>query len=136
MHAVYDVISGDAGQKRDWDRMRSLFHPEARLVPMVKRNNGIQPVFLKVEDYITRGGPNLERDGFHEREIAHQIQQFGDMAQVFSSYESRHGKDDPEPFLRGVNSFQLCRQGGRWWVLQILWEQETDAGPIPAEYLK
>ncbi|MFB3112623.1 MAG: hypothetical protein ACE10G_11370, partial [Gemmatimonadales bacterium] len=25
--AVYDVISGAAGQERDWDRMRSLFIP-------------------------------------------------------------------------------------------------------------
>ena len=27
--AVYDVISGPAGE-RDWDRLRSLFHSEAR----------------------------------------------------------------------------------------------------------
>jgi hypothetical protein len=25
--AAYDVISGPAGQKRDWDRERSLFYP-------------------------------------------------------------------------------------------------------------
>ena len=29
MKAVYDVISGDAGQKRDWDRFRSLFYKDA-----------------------------------------------------------------------------------------------------------
>ncbi len=33
LHAVYDVISGDAGEPRDWDRMRSLFVPGARLIP-------------------------------------------------------------------------------------------------------
>src|ERR1051325_8170084 len=31
--ALYDVISGPAGQKRDWERMRSLFVPGARLMP-------------------------------------------------------------------------------------------------------
>lgn len=30
--AAYDFISGPAGQKRDWHRMRSLFHPGARLI--------------------------------------------------------------------------------------------------------
>ncbi len=27
LKALYDVISGPAGQKRDWDRFRSLFLP-------------------------------------------------------------------------------------------------------------
>ena len=44
------------------------------------------------------------------------FEQFGDIAQVWSSYESRHKQDDAQPFLRGINSFQLCRQNGRWWV--------------------
>lgn len=30
--AVYDVISGPVGEARDWDRFRSLFIPEARLI--------------------------------------------------------------------------------------------------------
>ena len=36
MKAVYDVISGDAGKLRDWDRFRSLFHKDARLIPSGK----------------------------------------------------------------------------------------------------
>src|SRR4051812_9929672 len=31
--ALYDAISGPAGQKRNWDRFRSLFVPGARLIP-------------------------------------------------------------------------------------------------------
>src|SRR5438552_3869598 len=31
--ALYDVISGPAGQKRNWDRFKSLFAPGARLIP-------------------------------------------------------------------------------------------------------
>jgi len=33
IEAVYDVISGPAGADRDWDRMRSLFLSDARLIP-------------------------------------------------------------------------------------------------------
>jgi hypothetical protein len=34
MTAVYDVISGDAGEARDWDRFHSLFVPGATLSPV------------------------------------------------------------------------------------------------------
>jgi hypothetical protein len=54
---------------------------------------------------------------------------------VFSTYEARRKADDVQPFLRGINSIELVQTGGRWCVLQILWEQEEDAGPIPARYL-
>jgi hypothetical protein len=133
--ALYDVISGPAGQKRDWDRMRSLFHPEAKLVPVVKTKDGLRARHLKVEDYVTRSGPMLEKNGFFEQEIARKVETFGDFAHVWSTYESRRSKEDPTPFMRGINSMQLVREQGRWFVLQVLWEQEADAGPIPAQYL-
>ena len=38
--ALYDVISGPAGKKRDWDRMRSLFAPGARMIPTGPRPTG------------------------------------------------------------------------------------------------
>jgi hypothetical protein len=135
--ALYDAISGPAGQKRDWDRMRSLFHPDARLVPMVKGRDGsgMHTMVLAVDDYVQRSGPFLEQNGFFEQEIARKVDAFGDFAHVFSTYEGRKAKADAAPFLRGINSIQLVRQHDRWWVLQILWEQEHDAGPIPAQYL-
>ena len=133
--ALYDTISGPAGKVRDWDRLRGLFAPDGRMVAMVKGRGGMRPVVLTVEDYVTRAGQGLERDGFFEQEIAQQKQVFGDIAHVFSTYECRHALADEKPFLRGINSIQLVRTGGKWQVLQILWEQEVDAGPIPAEFL-
>ncbi len=40
MTAVYDVISGEAGEARDWDRFMSLFIPEARLIPSGRNQEG------------------------------------------------------------------------------------------------
>ena len=60
---------------------------------------------------------------------------FGDFAHAWSTYESRRKQDDEKPFMRGINSIQLVRIQGRWWVANIMWEQEHDAGPIPAQYL-
>ncbi len=37
--ALYEVISGEESEERDWDRERNLFHPEARLIVVKKENN-------------------------------------------------------------------------------------------------
>lgn len=136
MKAVYDVISADAGQKRDWDRFRSLFHPDAKLIPTGKSQAGAGVArFWTPEEYITRAGPGLERDGFHERELSKKVEQYGTIAHVFSTYVTFRKKDDKDPFMRGINSFQLWNDGKRWWVISIYWLAETPDNPIPAKYL-
>ena len=136
--ATYDVISGPAGKKRDWDRFRSLFYPGARLIPTGKRPNEseVRARVLSPEDYIERSAPFLEKEGFFERSVSNKIEHYGNIAQLFSTYESRHNADDAQPFQRGINSFQLVNDGKRWWVMTILWQGETPDNPIPAEYVK
>ncbi len=134
--AVYDAISGPAGQKRDWDRFRSLFAPGARLIPVVQAGETRAARVLSVEDYIARSSPLLEKNGFFEREIAMKLERFGDIAHRFSTYESRRKADDPAPFARGINSFQLMNDAKRWWIVTIFWEAEGPDRPIPPEFLK
>ena len=136
MLAVYDVISGAAGEERDWDRMRSLFRPEAKLIPTGRpaQNAPFQPFYWTVEEYIERAGPQLVQSGFFETEINRVTERYGNIAHVFSTYESRRNADDAEPFMRGINSFQLVNDGDRWWVVNIFWQGETPNNPIPAEY--
>lgn len=138
MKAVYEVISGDAGQKRDWDRFRSLFHPSARLIPTGKNpNTGVTGArAFTAEEYITRSAPFMEKEGFFEKEIARRADVYGNIAQIFSTYASYHKLDDKEPFMRGINSFQLLFDGKRWWVMTIYWQGETKEIPIPKKYLK
>jgi len=59
--AVYEVISGDAGKPRDWDRFRTLFHKDARLIPSGKnqKTGVIGATALPPEDYIKRAEPNF-----------------------------------------------------------------------------
>ncbi len=133
--ALYDVISGPAGQKRDWDRFRSLFLPGARLIPTGRRANGETGTrVLTAEDYVTGSAPFLEKQGFFEREIARHTDQFGHIAQIFSTYESRH-KPDEAPFIRGINSIQLLNDGQRWWIVTVFWENESPTTKIPPQFL-
>ena len=140
--AAYDVISGPAGKKRDWDRERSLFINGARLIPTTKaagetnQNGTISPQVLDVDGFIERSRDYLEKNGFFEKEVARRVEQFGHIAHVWSTYESRHSEDDPEPFMRGINSIQLLYDDTRWWIVTIYWQHESTADPIPAKYLK
>jgi len=138
MKAVYDVISGDAGKPRDWDRFRTLFHKDARLIPSGKNpQTGVTgATALTPEQYIERASPRMAKEGFFEREKARRIEIYGNIAHVFSTYESFHSLTDKKPFIRGINSFQLLNDGKRWWVVTIFWQGETDDNPIPKKYLK
>ena len=138
MTALYQVISGDAGVKRDWNRFRSLFYPGARMAPTGKnaRTGKIMARYLTAEDYIKSSGPFLEKEGFHEVELVRHVDAYGNIAQVFSSYEARHKLSDPKPFLRGINSVQLFNDGTRWWVSSITWSPEDAQHPLPAAFEK
>jgi hypothetical protein len=135
LSAIYDVISGPKGHARDWDRMRSLFITGARLIPcQPKGNDGTAAIrMLSVDDYINRFGPKLKELGFIEREIARRIDRFGHMAHVFSTYETR--LDGAKEIAgRGINGIHLFWDEKSWWVVTIMWDAESPAQPIPADY--
>ena len=135
--AVYDVISGPAGQKRDEDRLRSLFVNDARMGAAVRTRKGdIRYFGFSVEDYFNQSEPYFEKNGFYEREIHRHVDTFGNISAVFSTYESRNKPDDKTPFERGVNSFQLMNDGKRWWIVSIYWQGEDDKLKLPDEWLK
>jgi hypothetical protein len=134
--ALYDVISGPAGQKRDWDRFRSLFIAGARLIPAgAARGGGPSPRVLSPDDYAAASGPNLERNGFYEKEVARKSERYGAVLHAFSTYESRRTAQDPAPFARGINSIQLYWDGARWWVVTVYWQAERPDLPLPQEFL-
>ncbi len=135
--ALYDVISGPAGQTRNWNRMRSLFLPEGRLSATGQRPTGeVVKRIMTVEDYINTSGPILEGNGFFEKELHRTTEVYGHIAHCFSTYESRKTISDPQPFMRGINSIQLFNDGKRWWILSVFWQSETKELPLPKEYLK
>lgn len=135
LHATYDVISGPAGG-RDWNRFRSLFVPQARFTRASKTPEGkVEVNLLGVDDFVTAAGDAFKKEGFYENAIVNRVQRFGNVAQVFSSYESRHAPG-AKPFQRGINSIQLLYDGKRWWVLSILWDEERPDNPLPAEFAR
>jgi len=101
-----------------------------------RQTGGYGSRVLSVDEYIARAEPFMEKEGFFEKEAARKSEQFGQIAHLFSTYESRHTPDDPKPFQRGINSFQLMNDGTRWWIVTIFWEGEDEKNPLPQKYLK
>lgn len=133
---LYSVISGEKGQERDWELMKFLFHPDAKLIPSGKNKEGTYKArYMTPDDYIEASGKWLVQNGFFEKEIHRSVNTFGNITQVFSTYESFKSEADKTPFMRGINSIQLLNDGNRWWIINIYWTQESEENPIPKAYL-
>jgi hypothetical protein len=135
--ALYEAISFPPGGEPDWGRMRSLFHPDARMIP-VKEAGGALRVF-DLESWIAHARGRMREiglleKGFVEWELARTLETFGTVAHAFSTYESRFPDAGP-PFARGINSIQFVWDEGRWWTLTIFWDAEREDNPIPEKYL-
>ena len=126
LHAFYEVVSGPAGQQRDWDRFRSLFPADGRLIPIVSDVGGARARFLSPDDFIHRVEPIFATEDFWERESSRQTETFGHIAHVMSSYDSLRSLNDV-PFERGTNSIQLFNDGSRWWIVSVMWNTPRKA---------
>ncbi|HKI24786.1 MAG TPA: hypothetical protein VKA07_00595 [Candidatus Sulfotelmatobacter sp.] len=133
LRAIYDVISGPAGP-RDWNRFRSLCLPQARFTEVGKGPDGAGFVISwGVDEFIRDAGEVFSKEAFYEHAIVNHPQSYGNMTQVFSSYESRHAPEG-KPFERGINSIQVLNDGKRWWVVSIFWDSERADNPLPAKF--
>ena len=143
MRALYDVISGPPGP-RDWDRFRSLFTPSARMgvvrpaMPAKDGKPGSEGdvILFTPNDYVDRDDPYFKANGFFERGIANRVEEFGNLVSVWSTYESRHTREDAKPFARGVNSLQIVHARGRYWIASIIWDDEREGLVLPEKYLR
>jgi hypothetical protein len=132
--ALYEVISGDPGTTRDWDRFRNLFKPETRLMPTRKNAQGELIVqAMTPEDYVQAFTSRVSA-GFFERELHRVTEQYGTVTHAFSTYETKEKKDGPVT-NRGVNSIQLFHDGKRYYVVNIFWCAESMGFPLPEKYL-
>ena len=139
--AAYEAIQRAPGQPFDWDRFRSLFLPNAILIPNAEQTGGQSRVmgvedFVRfVEDWYAENAPiGSEKDqGFQEEEVARTIGRYGDIAQVMSTYQ-KHLWESDEILGSGINSYQLVQKDNRWWIVSLIWDEDYAAGPLPPEY--
>ncbi|MEQ9415179.1 MAG: hypothetical protein RIF39_15195 [Cyclobacteriaceae bacterium] len=134
IHALYDVISGSPEDKRDWARFRNLFVPESRLIPTGKDKQGAFTLrAISPEEYIQMFTNNI-KSGFFEKELHQEVEEYGTIAHVFSTYETRESMNGPVN-NRGINSIQLYNDGKRYYLVTIFWCAESMGFTLPSKYL-
>jgi hypothetical protein len=84
--------------------------------------------------YVQNNGPFFLQNSFNEKELGRTVNQFGNLVQVFTAYEFTAGTTPPM-VKRGINSIELIKEKGRWWIMSITWDDEDKDQPIPQQYL-
>jgi hypothetical protein len=134
---LYASVSHGPEYAPNWERLRRLFLPGARIVPPKRPDPepiavlGIEAFEERIRGYIAGRKAKGESLGFTEREIWRRADCFGNICQVFSAYEILRAPRDPAPFGRGVHSLQLVNDGRRWWITALVWDTERPDNPIP-----
>jgi hypothetical protein len=136
VRADYESISGAIGVPRQWGRDLSLYDPHARFVAVGSdpKTGAVVAKSFNEQEYVERSDANFVNGGYMERELAHRIQSFGNVATILSSYEGKYSLAG-KASSRGVNIYQLYFDGKRWWILSVVWDEERPDNPIPLELL-
>jgi hypothetical protein len=135
MKAFYEVVSGPAGEPRQWSRDRSLYIPGVRFVSMNVNEKGETVArVMDHQQFVDASDSMVVSKGFYEWEIHRETKRFGNIAHVFSTYESRITKGGPV-IARGVNSVELYWDGKRWWIAGAIWDEERKDNPLTKDFL-
>lgn len=129
---IYDLVTFPAGTTPDWDAVRDLFIPEAIVVLRTSRDGAtVFSVDGFVQDFVTFiDQANVQESGFTERILDTRSFVWGDIAHVLVLFDSDIPGDGREP-RAGIDSFQLIKRDGRWWIASITNERPSADRPLP-----
>jgi len=130
------IISGPKGQARDMDAFKALFLPNAQLGGVFFKEDSSFVRITTAETFAERNGLAYKDLGFYENQLSLHVEQFGNIATAFQTYETRTSSKDGKVEDRGVNTYQLVYDKGRWWIASLLFTPETAKYPLPKKYLK
>jgi hypothetical protein len=120
---LYDVISFEEGAEPNWNGLQAVFHERARITRITPEGSD----YLEPASFLAMTRSMLELGAytsFYEFEVAREVRQFGNMAQVWSLYETRRNRSAAQPLGRGISSIQLIYEGDVWRVLGLLWDEQ------------
>ncbi|WP_294328921.1 hypothetical protein [uncultured Chryseobacterium sp.] len=131
MKASYEVVSGEKGAKRQWERDQYLHHPKA-VYSYFDKEKQVQAT-LTLQEFHQATDDMVFNTAFYENEINREVRVFGNIAQVWSTYETRLEKNG-QVKRRGINSIQLIFENNRWYIISWIFSGETDKNIIPKTF--
>jgi uncharacterized protein (DUF1697 family) len=131
---LYRYVTVEKGQVTDWEEVRKLFIPEAVIVLRVSKDaSTVFDVQGWIDDFVAwNEKAHVKERGFSEKIIVLEPRVFRDIANVFVLYEAALTDSDRPP-SRGVDSIELIRKDGRWWIVSITNDLPNAENPIPAQ---
>jgi hypothetical protein len=130
--AIDEAVSGPGNKDRTC--LRAVLMPEVRLIPVTVAADGqVKTAIFTVDDYIDRIAKRGDKT-FYEHQVKYATETYGNIAHLWSTYTVTETPDG-KPIVRGINSIEAVNDGTRWRVLEISWQAETPANPIPAQFL-
>ena len=134
--AYYEVVSGPAGQSRQWDRDATLYIPNVRFVVLSEDANGkIKAESMSHQEFVDNSEASLGTKAFYEHEVHRVTHRAGNIVHVFCTAE-RSSAPDGKVEGRGIDSLELFWDGKRWWITAAnLWDINTAKNPLPAEFM-
>jgi len=133
--ASYEVVSGEKGAERQWERDRFIHHPNAIYSFTERNNEEKKQVVMSVKQFHQETDNMTMETDFYENEINREVRTFGNIAQVWSTYETRLEKDGPV-MRRGINSIQLIFENERWSIISWIFDREIVSNRIPKSFDK
>ena len=129
MNAFYAVVSGPVEFRYQAERDLSLYAPQA-IITRFRDNGELERNTVDIEQAMIT---EPWKEGFYEIEVHRVVEQFGNLAHVWSTFEMRSSPDGAA-FDRGVSSVSLYYEDNRWWIASWATQNETDE-TLPAKYL-
>ena len=129
---LYRLVCVAPGDSTDWEEVRSLFIPEAVIVLRVSKD-ATSTFSLQgwIDDFVAfNEKARVKERGFEEKITRLEPLVFRDIAHVLVLYEARI-LDSPRPPTVGVDSIELIRKDGRWWIAAITNDLPSPEHPIP-----
>jgi hypothetical protein len=135
MKAYYEVVSGPAGQARQWARDRTLYIPGIRFVVITDDASG-KPVVRQFthQQFADSADPDAVRNGFYEHEIHRIMHRYGNWAHIVSTSEARQTPNG-KVTGRALDNVELFWDGKRWWIVYASITEERPDNLLPKEYL-
>lgn len=131
---LYESITFNKTREPDFEKFRALFVDGAFLIS-VKDTTFYK---LSVEEFIknmNRQRKSGSLKAFREYEISRKMDQYGNIAHVFSTYKTNIETAEGSINTRGINSIQLLRKDGQWKITALIWYEENDKYLLPGKYL-
>jgi hypothetical protein len=131
MKASYEVVSGEKNAKRQWERDNYLHHPKAVYYYFDKKKQ--EQVTMTLPEFHKETDDMVLNTAFYESEINREVRIFGNIAHVWSTYQTKLEKDG-KVARRGINSIQLIFEHNRWYIISWTFSGETDKNIIPKTF--